>query len=166
MGWALAKPIMGVAVWSGGRWVSLPLNPSYLLHLLQSLQRLQGAAVWSGCRKRFAFAQPILRPRPALRVARQHLAHRFDEAVLRHGELGLRLLAQVVVALLRQARQLGADDQVLDLHLALLLLVRALDDYARAAAAVGVFHLRAEFARAEIELGADAPCPQRRGHAL
>jgi hypothetical protein len=46
------------------------------------------------------------------------------------------------------------------------LLVRALDDHARAAAAVGVLHLRAEFAGAEIEFGADAGRPQGRGHAL
>ena len=41
----------------------------------------------------------------------------------------------------------GAEDQVLDLHLALGLLVAALDHRARAAALVGVFHLRAELAR-------------------
>src|SRR5260370_1332425 len=63
-------------------------------------------------------------------------------------------------------RPLGADDQVLDLPLAALLFVRALDNDARAAAAVGVLHLRAELAGAEIELGADAGRPQRRGHAL
>jgi hypothetical protein len=89
-------------------------------------------------------------------VARQHLAHRLDQLLLRHRELGLRLLLEIIVALLGEPGELGADDQVLDLHLALLFLVAALDDDARAAAAVGVFHLRAELARAEKALGPDA----------
>src|SRR6266481_9313477 len=58
---------------------------------------------------------------PMLRVPRQHLAYGLDQPILRHRELGLRLPAQVLLALLRQPGQLGADDQVLDLHFALLL---------------------------------------------
>ena len=54
---------------------------------------------------------------PRHAVPRQHLAHRFDHPLLRHRELGLGLLAQIVVALLGEARKLGADDQVLDLSL-------------------------------------------------
>ena len=74
---------------------------------------------------------------------------------------------QVVVAVLAQARDLGAEDQVLDLHLALGLLVAALDDDAGRAALVGIFQLLAEIFRiAEIELGADAGVAQRRDHAL
>src|SRR5580704_607203 len=51
-------------------------------------------------------------------------------------------------------------------HFAHRLLVGALDDDAGAAAAVGVFHLRAEFSGAEIKLGADAGLAQGRRHAL
>ena len=57
--------------------------------------------------------------------------------------------------------ELGAEDQVLDLHLAFGLLVAALDDDAGRVALVGVFHLRAELPTAEIELGADAGVAQR-----
>ena len=55
-----------------------------------------------------------------------------------------------------------AEDQVLDLHLALRLLVAALDDGAGRAALVGVFHLLADTVLriAEIELGADAGVAQ------
>ena len=74
---------------------------------------------------------------------------------------GCGLFLQVLVALFGEPREFGADDQILDLHLALGLLVGALDDDAGAAAAVGVFHLRAELSGAEIKLGADAGLAQR-----
>ena len=45
-------------------------------------------------------------------------------------------------------------------------LVGALDDDAGRVAPIGIFHLRAEFAGAEIKLGADAGVTQRRDHLL
>ncbi len=54
--------------------------------------------------------------RSALRepVPREHLAHRIDELILRHGALRLRLFLQMLLAAFFQLRQFGADDQVLD----------------------------------------------------
>src|SRR5262245_61764040 len=49
----------------------------------------------------------------------------------------------------------GAFDEILDLHLAFLALVAALDDDARRVPAIGIFHLRLHAGRAEIDLGAD-----------
>src|SRR5580658_2888540 len=89
-------------------------------------------------------------------MSRQHLAHGLDQLALRHSELRLGLLLQIVVAVLAQSGDLGTEHEVLDLHLALGLLVRTLDDDARRVALVGVFHLRPELALAEIELSADA----------
>ena len=56
------------------------------------------------------------------------------------------------------AAQRRAEDQILDLHLALRLFVTALNDRARRAALVGVFQLLADAVLriAEIKLGADA----------
>src|SRR5579883_3083263 len=99
-------------------------------------------------------------------VPRQDLAHGLDQLRLRHRELRLGLLLQIVVAILGQPGDLGAEDQVLDLHLALRLLVGALDHHARRPAFVGIFHLRTELARPEIKLGADASGAQARHHAL
>src|SRR5689334_18401128 len=90
------------------------------------------------------------------RVAFQNLADGLHQPVLRHRKLGLGLLLEVLVAALLELGELGAEKEILDLHLAPLLLVRALDDDARGVALVGIFHLRAELARAEIELCADA----------
>src|SRR5690349_17500731 len=59
---------------------------------------------------------------PLHAVTRQHLAHRLDELVLRYRELRLGLLLQIFVAVLGLVER-GAEDQILDLHLALLLLV-------------------------------------------
>ena len=72
-----------------------------------------------------------------------------------HRELRLGLLLQIVVTILAQPGDLGAEDEILDLDFALLFLVAALDDDAGRAALVGVFHLRAELAGAEIKLGAN-----------
>src|SRR3990170_6961580 len=74
-------------------------------------------------------------------VARHNFANGIDHAGLGHGELRLGLLLQIFVAVLDRGER-GAKDQVLDLHLAVGLLVAALDDDARAAALVGIFHLR------------------------
>src|SRR5580704_3145378 len=89
-------------------------------------------------------------------VAGQHGADGFDQLRLWHGALRLGLLLQMLLAAFFQLGELGADDQVLDGDLALGLLVGALDDDARRVAPVGLFHLRAEFAGAEIKLGANA----------
>src|ERR687883_2119376 len=88
-------------------------------------------------------------------MAGEDLGHGFDEAGHGHGELRRPRLAPDLAGgdLARGSR---AFDQVLDLHDALLALVRALDDDAGAAAAVGVFHLRLHAGPAEIELGPDA----------
>ena len=64
------------------------------------------------------------------------------------------------------ADMLRALDQVLDLHLALGALVAALDDDDRAAAPVGIFHLRLHAGAAEIHLGADAGVAKLRHHLL
>src|SRR6185312_9284364 len=90
-------------------------------------------------------------------MAGEDLAHGFDQFALI--DFGLRLgpALQIFLAIL-DGGEPRAEDQVLDLHLAPGLLVRALHDRARRAAAVGIFHLLAEavLGIAEIELGADA----------
>src|SRR6202011_2673818 len=78
-------------------------------------------------------------------VAREHLADGVDEITLSDRELRLRLLLQVVVAILAQPGDLRAEDEILDLNLALGLLVAALDDDAGAATFVRVFELRPHF---------------------
>jgi hypothetical protein len=60
-------------------------------------------------------------------VARQDLAHGLDQALFGHRELGGRLFLQIVVAFLGEPSEFGAQHQVLDLHFAFLLFVRALD---------------------------------------
>ena len=82
-----------------------------------------------------------------------------------HGELRLGLLLQVLLAVLDRGER-GAEHQILDLHLALGLLVAALDDDARRAAAVGIFHLRLHAGLAEIKLGADAGLAEVLRHLL
>ena len=72
---------------------------------------------------------------------------------------------QIFFAVL-DGRQRGAEDQILDLHLALGLLVAALDDGARAAALVGIFHLRLHARGAEIKLGADVRGAKLLRHSL
>src|SRR5712692_750936 len=87
-------------------------------------------------------ARPNLRSRrlpPLHLMPRQNFAHRVDELVLGHGELRLGLLLQVVVAVLAQPRDLGAENEVLDLDFTLGFFIAALDHDARAAALVGVF---------------------------
>src|SRR5262249_55266117 len=106
------------------------------------------------------------RSSPRHAVPRQNLAHRFDQPILRYRKLRLGLLAQIVVALLGKSCELGAYDQIFDLDFALLLFVRTLDDDTGAAAAIGIFHLRAESAGAEIKFGPDAGLTQNRNHAL
>src|SRR5262245_36588327 len=99
-------------------------------------------------------------------VAREHLAHALDQRALLHGELRLGLLLAILIAVLAQARELGAEREILDLHLALLFLVAALDHHAGRAALVGVFHLRAEFSRSKIKLGPDVGGAQLLDHLL
>src|SRR3954451_14936350 len=106
-----------------------------------------------------------LRLTPPYSVAREHAAYAVEQVILRHRELGFGLLCLVFLAILDR-RDRGAEDQVLDLHLALGLLVAALDHGARRAALIGIFHLRAEFAGAEIKLGANTGAAQRRDHFL
>src|SRR4051812_47037482 len=97
---------------------------------------------------------------PAHIVPREHLAHAGDEFVLLAGELRRPALAPFLVGGDR-GRRLGAFDQILDLHLAARLLVRALDDDAGRVAAVGILELVTHVLRvAEIELGADAVVAQ------
>src|SRR5580704_1367013 len=106
--------------------------------------------------------------RPEL-VAGQHGADGFDQLRLRHRALRLGLLLQMLLAAFFELGELGADDEVFDYDLwasGIVLFVGALDDDARRVAAVGVFHLWAEFARTEIKLGADAGIAQRRNHLL
>src|SRR3989337_2944531 len=98
-------------------------------------------------------------------VARQNFANGIDHAGFGHGELCLGLLFQIVVAVLDGSER-GAKDQVLDLHLAADLLVAALDDDARAAALVGIFHLRLHAVIAEIKLGTDIRLAKPLGHYL
>src|SRR5262249_29150269 len=76
-----------------------------------------------------------------------------DELVLGHRELRLGLLFQVIVAILAQPRNLGAEKEVFDLNFTLRFFVAALNHHAWTAALVSVFHLRAEFAVAQIKLG-------------
>src|SRR5436305_9819655 len=102
---------------------------------------------------------------PAHAVARQHVTHGVDPPVLRHRELGGPLFPPFLIGRDGGGR-LGAFDEVLHLHLAARLLVTALDDDARAAAAIGIFHLRAHPALAEVQLRADAGVAQRLHHAL
>ena len=98
-------------------------------------------------------------------MPRQHFAHGLDELGFRHRELRRARLAPFLVGG-DGLGFLGAFDQVLDLHLALGLLVAALDDDAGRAALVGVFQLRAHLAGAEIKLGIDARVAQRLHHLL
>src|SRR5262249_51994460 len=83
----------------------------------------------------------------------QNLAHGVDELVLGDRELRVGLFLQVVLAVLAQAGDLGGEDEVLDLDFTLGFFVSSLDHDAGTAALVGVFHLRAEFAVTQIELG-------------
>ena len=80
-------------------------------------------------------------------MARQHLAHRFDEFFLGHAALRLGLLLQMLVAALFELGELGADGEILDGDFALGLFVGALDHHAGRVALVGVFELIAEIAR-------------------
>ena len=98
-------------------------------------------------------------------VTGKHGPNGLDEFVFRYEELRFGLLLQVLVAILDPAER-GAEDEVLDLHGALGLLVAALDDDARGATPVGVFHLCLQAALAEIKLGADAGAPQLLHHGL
>src|SRR5215475_1642327 len=103
---------------------------------------------------------------PSHIMPREYLAHLGDDLVLLAGELrGTALTPFLVGGDCR--RGLGALDQVLDLHLAASLLVRALDDHAGRVAAVSVFELVAHVLRiAEIELGTDIRATQLRDHFL
>src|SRR5712692_644474 len=98
-------------------------------------------------------------------VAGEHLAHGFDEFRFLHRELRRAALAPLLVGG-DFIGGLGAEDEVLDLHLALRLLVAALDDDTRRVALVGVFQLRAHLALPKIKLGANAGVAQRRDHFL
>src|SRR5712691_11984024 len=98
-------------------------------------------------------------------VALQHLAHGVDQLLLRHRELRRPALAPFLVRGDRRGG-LGAFDEILDLHLAPVLLLGSLDDDAGRGALVGIFELRSHLAGAEIELGADAGGAQRVDHAL
>src|SRR5262249_7097622 len=86
-------------------------------------------------------------------VARQHVAHGIDELILGHGELRLGLLRPVIVVVLAQPRDLGAEDEIFDLNFTFCSFVTALNHHAWTAAPVGIFHLRSEFAVTQIELG-------------
>ena len=91
-------------------------------------------------------------------MARENFANLFDKLAFLAGDLGLCLLLQIVVAIAGVSGNFRADDQVLDLNLALRLLVAALNDDTRRIAPVGILELDAEIVLwiAEIELGADA----------
>src|SRR5437763_4606320 len=91
---------------------------------------------------------------PLHAMLRQQLTDFFDELIFFDTILCSRLRCLVLLAVLDR-RDGGAEDQVLDLHFAFGLLVAALDDGAGRATPVGIFHLRAELAGAEIEFGAD-----------
>src|SRR5262249_16647849 len=69
------------------------------------------------------------------------------------GELRLGLLRPVIVAVLAQPRDLGAEDEIFDLNFTFCFFVTALNHHAWTAAPVGIFHLRSEFAVTQIELG-------------
>src|SRR5262245_7293243 len=109
---------------------------------------------------------PIDRSIPRHLVAGEHLAHARDQVALWHRELRLGLLLPIFIVVLAQAGKLGAERQILDLHFAPSLLVAALDHDAGRAPLVGIFHLRAEFSRPEIELGANIGGAQRLHHLL
>src|SRR5262249_55985731 len=93
-------------------------------------------------------------------------AHTGHELALLDRKLCLSLFLLVLVAILAHASKLGTEREVLDLHLALGLLVAALDDDARRGAFVGIFHLRAELARPKIKLGAEVSGAQPLPKAL
>ena len=88
-------------------------------------------------------------------VSREHFLDRVDQLAFLDRELRLRLLLQIVVTILAQPGDLGAENEILDLDLALLFLIAALDHDAGRTALVGVFHLRTKLAGAEIKLGAN-----------
>ena len=98
-------------------------------------------------------------------MAGENLPNPFDKLRFGHGELRLGLLLQIFLAVLDGGER-GAEDQILDLHLAFRLLVAALDDDARRAAPIGIFHLRLHAGLAEIKLGADVRCAKRLRHLL
>src|SRR5690348_2991100 len=100
-------------------------------------------------------------------MPRQNFLHGLDQHALVDLGLGLALPLQIFLAVLDLGEP-RAKDQILDLHLAPRLLVRALHDRARRIAAVGIFHLLADrvLGIAEIELGTDARVAQARNHLL
>src|ERR1700747_3892516 len=99
-------------------------------------------------------------------MARQDLAHAIDDLAFRTRKLRRARLAPFLVRGDR-GRGLGALDQVLDLHLAARLLVRALDDDAGRIAAVGIFELVAHILWiAEIKFRADTRVAQLRDELL
>jgi len=110
----------------------------------------------------FARRAPCAPPRPA-RFPRP--THGLDQLVLACGELRRPALAPGGVVL-DLGRQLRAEREVLDLHLAAGALVAALDDDARRAAAVGIFHLRLHAGAAEIHFRPDAGLPEGGHHLL
>src|SRR6478736_7221263 len=103
---------------------------------------------------------------PLYVMAAQDFAHLGDEVGFAARELRRAALAPLLVGGDRGGG-LGAFDQILDLQLAARLFIRALDDHARAVAAVGIFELVAHvLGIAEIELGSDAGSAQGRHHLL
>src|SRR5262249_18680063 len=80
--------------------------------------------------------------------------------------LSLTLFAAVVIVVLAQIGELGPDHEGLDLDLAFLLFVAALDDHARAPAPVGIFWLRPPSARPRIELRPQPCLPPEPHHPL
>src|SRR3569623_914818 len=102
-------------------------------------------------------------------VARQHLADAFDKLALAHRDLRLALLLlQESLASRTLAADPRAENESLDLHDALHLLVPDLNDGARRVAAVGIFELHAEIVLriAEIHLSANPGIAQRRDKLL
>src|SRR5260370_5961362 len=102
---------------------------------------------------------------PSHAGALQHFAHGVDQSVFRNCELRRPALAPFLVRRDRRGGPL-AFDEILDLHLAPVLLLGSLDDDAGRAALVGIFELRSHLAGAEIELSADTGGAQRVDHAL
>src|ERR1700682_270601 len=99
-------------------------------------------------------------------MARENFAHFGNNLVFPARKLRRTALAPFLIGGNR-SRGLGAVDQILDLHLAARLLVRALNDHARRIALVGIFELVAHvFGIAEIKLGADFCGTQGRAHLL
>src|SRR5579883_2317282 len=99
-------------------------------------------------------------------MAREYFAYLGDHLVLLAGELRGPGLAPFLIGGDR-SRGLRALDQVLDLHIAARLFVRALDDHAGRVAAVGIFELVAHvLGIAEIELGADVRGAKAGHHLL